>query len=460
MKTPLGADLVIPALALGFAAYFFVSIADLAWEAKANGVVIGGVLVVLDRDPGRAHRDPRAARGEASLRLRTRFGSRARRSASASAWCSVTVAFIATLQLARPDARPAAGAVRRALDHGSARQAAGHPAGGGRARRLPAVRRPAPIRHPARARSRDCSLDLGVPARPVRDAVRPVVGDPARDPARHRGRHPAGLQPAEHAHHAAAAHARGAGGAGDGVHDRALLREPSGRRHPGDPGEDPRLGRRRGDHARRLPDDAEGPGAAGAGALLHRLGVRRADHHARHHRAAAVALADRPVPALGGDGGGHALRPDADRGDRRQGPAEGADRRLLRPADRRDRHRPHLQHAARHLRLSRALRRRAAGAGADRPVRHLRGAGDDRGEDDRRPGRARARAARALGRHARGPAPVAAEVVAHRLDLVRRPVHRHHARRRREHRRVRRLPAVAPVVEASRALRHRHSRRA
>ena len=47
MKNPLGADLVIPALALGFAVYFFVSIADLAWEAKANGVVIGGVLVLL-----------------------------------------------------------------------------------------------------------------------------------------------------------------------------------------------------------------------------------------------------------------------------------------------------------------------------------------------------------------------------------------------------------------------------
>ena len=47
MKKPLGADLVIPALALGFAIYFFVSIADLAWEAKANGVVIGGILVVL-----------------------------------------------------------------------------------------------------------------------------------------------------------------------------------------------------------------------------------------------------------------------------------------------------------------------------------------------------------------------------------------------------------------------------
>ena len=47
MKKPLGADLVIPALALGFALYFFVSIADLAWEAKANGVIIGSILVLL-----------------------------------------------------------------------------------------------------------------------------------------------------------------------------------------------------------------------------------------------------------------------------------------------------------------------------------------------------------------------------------------------------------------------------
>jgi hypothetical protein len=47
VKHPAGADLVIPALALAFAVYFFFSIADLAWEAKANGVVIGGVLVTL-----------------------------------------------------------------------------------------------------------------------------------------------------------------------------------------------------------------------------------------------------------------------------------------------------------------------------------------------------------------------------------------------------------------------------
>jgi hypothetical protein len=46
-KAALGADLVIPLLALAFAAYFFVSIEDLAWEAKANGVFIGSALVLL-----------------------------------------------------------------------------------------------------------------------------------------------------------------------------------------------------------------------------------------------------------------------------------------------------------------------------------------------------------------------------------------------------------------------------
>jgi hypothetical protein len=46
-RPPAGADLVIPLLALGFAAYFYVSIRDLAWEAKANGLMIGAVLVPL-----------------------------------------------------------------------------------------------------------------------------------------------------------------------------------------------------------------------------------------------------------------------------------------------------------------------------------------------------------------------------------------------------------------------------
>ena len=95
-KTALGADLVIPALALAFAAYFFFSIADLAWEAKANGVVIGAVLVVLilvqvSRIGSRIMRgdagfgmhallDPRDA-------LRKRIGM-----------TLITIAFIATLQ--------------------------------------------------------------------------------------------------------------------------------------------------------------------------------------------------------------------------------------------------------------------------------------------------------------------------------------------------------------------------
>jgi hypothetical protein len=43
----LGADLVIPLLALAFAIYFLVSVRELAWEAKANAVIIGTILVVL-----------------------------------------------------------------------------------------------------------------------------------------------------------------------------------------------------------------------------------------------------------------------------------------------------------------------------------------------------------------------------------------------------------------------------
>jgi hypothetical protein len=47
VRQSLGADLVIPVLALAFSIYFFVSIADLAWEAKANGVIIGSLLTLL-----------------------------------------------------------------------------------------------------------------------------------------------------------------------------------------------------------------------------------------------------------------------------------------------------------------------------------------------------------------------------------------------------------------------------
>lgn len=46
-KVPEGSDLIIPVMSLAFAAYFFSTISDLGWEAKANGVVIGSVLAAL-----------------------------------------------------------------------------------------------------------------------------------------------------------------------------------------------------------------------------------------------------------------------------------------------------------------------------------------------------------------------------------------------------------------------------
>lgn len=95
-KAPAGADLVIPVLALGFAAYFFWSIADLAWEAKANGVIIGSILVALVLLQ-LARIGMRVARGEADLRAdplwqpRDVLGKRV-------GMVLVTVAFIVLLQ--------------------------------------------------------------------------------------------------------------------------------------------------------------------------------------------------------------------------------------------------------------------------------------------------------------------------------------------------------------------------
>lgn len=46
-KTALGAELVIPALGAALSAYFFVSVNELAWEAKAMGMLVGGLLAGL-----------------------------------------------------------------------------------------------------------------------------------------------------------------------------------------------------------------------------------------------------------------------------------------------------------------------------------------------------------------------------------------------------------------------------
>jgi hypothetical protein len=46
-RPALGADLIIPVLACGLAAYYFGSTVELVWEAKATGIFVGVVLVAL-----------------------------------------------------------------------------------------------------------------------------------------------------------------------------------------------------------------------------------------------------------------------------------------------------------------------------------------------------------------------------------------------------------------------------
>jgi hypothetical protein len=46
-KAALGADFIIPVLACSLAIYYFVSTAELVWEAKATGIVIGLALIAL-----------------------------------------------------------------------------------------------------------------------------------------------------------------------------------------------------------------------------------------------------------------------------------------------------------------------------------------------------------------------------------------------------------------------------
>ncbi|HET7546818.1 MAG TPA: tripartite tricarboxylate transporter TctB family protein [Usitatibacter sp.] len=43
----LAADLVIPVVALAFTVYFFYSTRELGWEARANGLIVGALLIVL-----------------------------------------------------------------------------------------------------------------------------------------------------------------------------------------------------------------------------------------------------------------------------------------------------------------------------------------------------------------------------------------------------------------------------
>ena len=300
-QEPLGADLVIPALALGLRGLLLRLDRRPRLGSEGERRADRRVLVVADRHPARAHRRcasraggatwvstallgaargarqahrPRAAHRRVHRRDARGWGSRSRSSSRCSPRCS-SWACASALHLLSS----AAGAAAAAYLHVLRRARLGFSARADRA----------PDRGALPARSVTWEFLLGQFATQfglwwvIWPAI--LLG--------HRRRHPAGVQPAEHADHAAAADAGGAGRAGAGVHDRAVLREPPRRRHSCDPGEDPGLGRRRRDDARRLSDDAEGPGAAGAGAVLHRVGLRRAHHHARDARAAAVAVAAR-----------------------------------------------------------------------------------------------------------------------------------------------------------------------
>lgn len=92
----LGADLVIPALALAFAVYFFVDIAGLAWEAKANGVLIGAILVGLIAIQG-VRLGLQLARGEGRLGFESLLGPREALPARL-ALVGITIAFIVAVQ--------------------------------------------------------------------------------------------------------------------------------------------------------------------------------------------------------------------------------------------------------------------------------------------------------------------------------------------------------------------------
>lgn len=46
-RPALGAELVIPLLAVGLTTYFLYSVSGVEWEAKANGVIVGSMLLLL-----------------------------------------------------------------------------------------------------------------------------------------------------------------------------------------------------------------------------------------------------------------------------------------------------------------------------------------------------------------------------------------------------------------------------
>ncbi len=65
-KPSLGADLIIPGLGVALAAYFFVTVNEMPWEAKANAFALGTALLLLVAIFG-VRVAMKVARGEATL---------------------------------------------------------------------------------------------------------------------------------------------------------------------------------------------------------------------------------------------------------------------------------------------------------------------------------------------------------------------------------------------------------
>ena len=80
-RPALGADLIIPGLALAFTTYYLITTLNLTWEAKANGVVVG--VSTLHPDRGAAGQDRPARRPPG--RRRSGFGELARFDTAAEA---------------------------------------------------------------------------------------------------------------------------------------------------------------------------------------------------------------------------------------------------------------------------------------------------------------------------------------------------------------------------------------
>jgi hypothetical protein len=94
-KRAAGTELIIPALAVAFTAYYFWTVAELSWEAKANGIIIGGILLVLVALL-LVRIGVQVARGEAALAVD--FGGWTEANRKRLALVAITVAFLLLLE--------------------------------------------------------------------------------------------------------------------------------------------------------------------------------------------------------------------------------------------------------------------------------------------------------------------------------------------------------------------------